>query len=146
MGWSYLNKPGVRDLDTVRLLIGDTDDCDQLLQDEEIQFFIDQWGCPKTAAIESALALAARASRMVDESVGQVRVSFSQRAQKYYDLADRLRERQNIVSGRAIVGGVSKADKKVLESDQDRVEPSFRKDLHDNNRTYPSQEDFDEQD
>lgn len=141
MSWTYTAKPGVVALDTVRLLIGDTDECDQVLQDEEILYYINEYQCPRTAAIESALAIAAKYSRLVDESVGQVRVSFSQRADHFYKLADRIKERQSIFGGIPIAGGLSISEKNTIESNHDRFRPGFTKDLHDNPRIYPSDED-----
>jgi len=138
--WTYTHDPINNQRDAVRVLIGDTDECDPILQDEEINFFLNQWSCPQTAAIESCLAIGARYARKADENVGQVRVSFSQISDQFYKLADRLKVRQNIVAGPAIAGGISKSDKRVQEDNDDRVQPAFTKELHDNERVYPTDE------
>ena len=43
MTWSYSNNPSNSELDKYRFLIGDTNPKYELLQDEEIQFIIDEY-------------------------------------------------------------------------------------------------------
>ena len=134
MTWTYSNSPASNQVDAVRLLIGDTDVCNALLSDEEIQFYLDQWCEVNVAAAEACLAISGKFARRVDESVGGVSVSYSQSAKQYYELSQSLRERTAILGGPVICGGISKADKEKLELDQDRVQPSFTRALHDNPR------------
>lgn len=44
MSWSYGGDPANSPIDAVRFMIGDTDENEQILTDEEIQFLIDTYG------------------------------------------------------------------------------------------------------
>jgi len=44
MSWTYTGNPAVRILDRYRFLVGDTDERAPIMQDEEIQFLIEQYG------------------------------------------------------------------------------------------------------
>jgi len=44
MSWSYSGNPNDSEIDRYRFLIGDTDESAPIMQDEEIQFLIDQYG------------------------------------------------------------------------------------------------------
>lgn len=141
MTWTYTSDPVNNQVDSIRLLLGDTDECDALLSDEEIQFYLNQWCDVNIAATQAALAIAAKFSRRVDESVGQVSVSYSQSAKQYFALAEQLKTRTSILAGPVICGGISRADKSKLESDGNRVQPAFTKGLHSNPRQDESNED-----
>lgn len=140
MGWSY--SPSDMDFkDKVRLMIGDTDENDQQLQDEEIEFFIETEGNYVRAAARSCETLAAKFARLTDQSVGQVKESLSALLEHYLKLADKYRKRAESGEGglsagagalEPYAGGISVSDKDARESDEDRVEPAFTKDLHDN--------------
>jgi len=75
------------DKDKVRFYIGDTDTNDQLLQDEEINFLLTETSNILLAASHAAKALAAKFSRQADKTVGDLRISLSQKAQTYMALA-----------------------------------------------------------
>jgi len=89
MTWTY-DDPSANDRDKVRLLIGDTDQTDQLLSDEEITYLLDEWGTVYLAAARAAKVIAAKFSRQADKSVGDLRISLSQKAQMYMSLANDL--------------------------------------------------------
>ncbi len=136
MAWSY--EPVKTDKDKVRLLIGDTDECDQLLQDEEINFFLDLECSILRAARSAAHQLASSFGRQADEKVGQISVSFSNRAKHFLDLAKQLQMRADAQSLDGIyAGGISISDKETRQEDGDRVEPRFSKDLHEEFRNEP---------
>lgn len=132
MTWTYdptkLNDPTQGPLMQVRLMVEDTVTSDQQLQDEEINWIVSQEGAIEMAAARAADTIAARYSRQADRSVGQMRLSASQRAKAYLDLAARLRylARTNVTP---YAGGISVSDKQSNEADTDRVAPGFWRDM-----------------
>jgi len=132
MTWTYKGEPGTIPRDHVRLLIGDTDCEDQLLSDGEILFFLDENGSAKSAAVAAAQAIAAKFSRLADEKVGQVSVTYSQKAEHYRNLADTLKTQLSVTRLAPYAGGISVSDKDLVESDTDRVNPAFTRTTHQN--------------
>lgn len=94
MSWTYTNSPETVPRDAVRLAIGDTDDSDQQLSDEEIAYFLSlNENDVILASADAADALSAQYSRMAVEEVGDSEQDLSKKAQNYRLLADRLRAR-----------------------------------------------------
>lgn len=110
----------------VRLLIGDTDETDILLQDEDIQFFLDSYGNLKIAASQAAMAISAKFSREADKQVGMLRISFSIRANNYNKLSKELKLNASSILI-SYVGGISQSDKIYNDDNPDKVSPSFRR-------------------
>ena len=130
--WSYSGDPSQNDLNMVRFLIGDTDASDPQLSNEEITSAITVKGTANAAAIFCANALAARYTRMVDKSLGDLSISYSQRAQAYRDLIVQLRVHASSASTTAAHStGLYVSEKKANESDVDIVQPAFRRGMHD---------------
>lgn len=116
--------------DQVRLMIGDTDVSDALLQDEEIAFLLTQSASNvNAAAVRACEAVAAKFARLADTQVDDVRVSLSQRAKGYREMAATLRG-QIATSVSLFAGGVSVSAKTSTEEDTDRVPPIFTRDMH----------------
>jgi len=126
MTWSYVAP--TTDLYKVRFLIGDTDSTDQLLMDEEVNYLLSDWIDLKTAASVAAETIAAKFSREADKSIGDLKISMSERAKAYRDLSVTLRASANKLLT-AYAGGISKSDKDNLNEDTDKVMPSFSKGL-----------------
>lgn len=124
MSFSY--EPGASDKDTVRLLVGDTDETKRQLHDEEIAWFLAQNSSVYVAASEAAKAIAALYARQVDKEVGDLSISASQRQKHYLDLAKQLRSRAAL-SVAPYAGGISRSDKQSVESNTDRVRPAFER-------------------
>ena len=117
-------------LKSVRLLVGDTDDADQLSQDEEILFALSQannniyysaaWVCR---------TIAAKFSRMVDTTLdGALSAKYSTRAQQYQQLAAQVEAQGKKTSGKSLGvfgGGYSSSQMQVANEDPDRVKPAF---------------------
>ena len=143
MTWTYGCDPENSDLDAVRLIVGDTDTNDQLLKDEEINYFLDIEGSVRLASARAAEAVAAKFSRLVDETVGRVRVSFSQKAKQYKELAESLLETYNECAGVPFAGGISISSKDSTRDNGDRVRPSFTRSTHENPRNPDNFEDED---
>jgi pyruvate formate-lyase activating enzyme-like uncharacterized protein len=116
MSWTYSGDPSNSDLDEVRFLIGDTNPDEAQLQDEEIQYLVNLYGSgpagnlvPAIYAIESLIA---RYARSVDKSVGDLRISHSNRVKQFQDLATRLRQRATLKGVRTFF--TSTADGEVV--------------------------------
>jgi hypothetical protein len=134
MSWSYSGDPTSSSVDAVRFLIGDTDFDDQQLSDEEIQFLLSQAnGSAYLAAASAAEAIAAKYARLCSKSVGDLSYNYAQRQQHYERLARRLYIKAAEVA-MPVAGGISQSDKRIVEQDADRVQPSFTVSLHDNPR------------
>lgn len=129
MTWSYSGDPSESDLNEVRFLVGDTDSTDQLLTDEEIEWALTEESNTILVAAKLARALAAKYSRKVDKSVGDLKISYSQLSKQFSSLADDLEDKGGIASGLPYLGGISKDDKDNIREDDDRVRPAFSRDM-----------------
>lgn len=142
MVWSYSGDPAANPKDAVRFYLGDTDPDDPQLQDEEILFLVQKFaGNVYLAAADAARGLAGKYSRRADKAVGDLRLSLSQQAQHYWDLASRL----EIEAGKVAIpfaGGISCSQKQAAREDSDRVRPSFYRNMMQNRRTYPGTDDY----
>jgi hypothetical protein len=119
-------------LNFTRLLIGDTNANDPILQDAEIVaalsvngnnvYFAGSW---------SARVIAAKYSREVNTKLdGQIEVDYSELAKQFISLADNLSylaKTQGAVLGVA-AGGISRTAMAAVRENTDRVTPSFRRD------------------
>ncbi len=130
MTWTY--DPNITtDRDKVRLNIGDTNTSSQLLSDEEIAYFLTQAGV-LGASVLAAEAIAAKFSALCDQQVGDLSVTFSQKAKQYRELAKQLRRQIGLSSAGPIAPAISISDKDTAELDTDRVEPAFTIGMDDN--------------
>lgn len=149
MSWSYdptdLNTTTASGrLNTVRLLIGDTDTLDQQVQNEEIMFALSEnsnntyyagaWACR---------TLASKFSRMVTTQLdGALSANYSDLMQNYQQMADNL-EYQGKTSGAALgvrAGGLTKTSVETVRANTDRIEGSFRRDRFKNPPSYQTPE------
>jgi hypothetical protein len=130
MAFTYTG-PAESDRDLVRFLIQDTDSTDALFQDAELDYLLETEGSALKAAARACEVLIAKFAQWNDESVGGVRVSFSQRADSYRKLMADLKRRIAMRSAVPYAGGISRADKDANIQDSDRVAPMFTRNLHD---------------
>lgn len=128
MTWTYTADPTSSDIDAIRLLIGDTVSTDPQLSDEELQWFLDTEGSVNGAAAAAVRSLIAKYARLVDKSVGDLSLSYSQRVAAYKALLATIERRQAIGSAAPVVGGISRSRKDEVDADSDRVEPAFKRD------------------
>lgn len=80
MTWTYSGNPGSSLLDEVRFLIQDTNEDDQLLSDEELQYLLDSYGDPYSAAVAAVVSLIGTAARSLEESKKVADLSLTRRA------------------------------------------------------------------
>jgi len=91
MTWSYSGDPTTSNLDVMRILLGDTDTNHQLLQDEELNFYILQQNNLYYAAYLAADAIAAHFAPGTQESLGDWSGSYQQRYEHFVALARSLK-------------------------------------------------------
>jgi len=112
----------------VRRWIGDVIQNDQQLQDSEILYFISERQTVLGAAADCARAIAGQYSRKVDvTSPGEIRTAHGSQAAKYAALAKQLEmmARSRGAGINPYMGGISVADKTLVQSNSDRVQPAF---------------------
>ena len=149
MAWSY--DPTDLDtttasgrLNTVRLLVGDTETLDQQVQNEEITFGLSENGDNiYYAGPWIARAISSKYSRKVNTSLdGALSADYSDLAKQYKVLADDL-EYQGKTSGAVIgvlAGGITKSGINAVRANTNRVEGSFRRDRFKNPPSYETPE------
>lgn len=146
MTWTYGGDPSANSRDAVRFLIGDTDTTDQQISDEEIAYLLSTEGSDvNRAAARAVRSIMAKYARLVDKSVGDLRVSYSQRLAAYKELASELEDRATRRAGAAVfAGGISQSQKDTIYEDSDRVGPYFyREQFDDQSVLDPDPDDID---
>lgn len=126
MTWTY--NPAALSANTkdqVRLLVGDTEVNDPLLQDEEITYILTLESGVQYAASRACETIAALFGRKVTTAVGDLKVSQEKKYEHYLELAADLRRRAAMNDMMPYAGGISIADKQNQELDTDRQSPAF---------------------
>ena len=126
MAWSYSGNPTPGSIDEIRFQIGDTNSNQPLLQDGEIQYVMDNYGSTEEVAAVCAEAIAAKLTGLADMSAGNAKISYSQQAKSYMDLAAKLRGRLSLVI-LPYAGGLSKAEKVAARANTNLTQPFFRR-------------------
>lgn len=96
MTWTYSGDPSASALDELRFLIGDTDEDNQRITDEELTYLLgvhaDQGASYSNylAASAACRALAAKYASLRDKTVGSLSISYSQTYQHFLELAEQL--------------------------------------------------------
>ena len=149
MSWSYDptnldTSTAAGRLNTVRLLIGDTDTLDQQVQNEEITFALSESGDNVYyAAAWASRAISSKYSRRVTTQLsGALQANYSDLAKQYKALADDL-EYQGKTSGAVIgvlAGGITKSQIQAVRANTNRIEGSFRRDRFKNPPSYDTPE------
>lgn len=149
MAWSY-EETDLRTttasgrLNTVRLLLGDTDSNDQQVQNEEIAFALAQNNNNVYyAGAWCARIVAAKYSRKVTTSIDNaISADYSDLAKQYNKLAESL-EYQGKKSGAVVgvkAGGITKSGIDAIRANTNRITPSFRRDRFRNPPSYSGED------
>lgn len=141
----YTGDPSSSLKDQVRFILGDTDSCAELMTDGEITYLLATYSNkPICSAYHGARYLAMKYAKSADESVGSVRVSYSQVSVRYEEMALKLKQQCYEENGNAnpYCGGISKSDKENVKANTDREQPAFAKDMEEyistiDQRRYP---------
>jgi hypothetical protein len=149
LSWSYdptnLDNTTVSGrLNTVRLLVGDTDTDDQQAQNEEVVFSLSENGNNiYLSASWIARAISSKYARLVTTKLdGALSANYSDLSRQYQSLADQL-EYQGKTSGASIgviAGGITKSDVEAVRANTNRIEGSFRRDRFKNPPSYNTPE------
>jgi len=149
MAWSYdptdLNTTTASGrLNTVRLLVGDTDTTEQQVQNEEVTFSLTENGNNVYySGAWIARAIASKYSRKVNtELSGALKADYSDLVTHYNSLADNL-EYQGKTSGASVgvlAGGITKSKVEAVRQNTNRIEGSFRRDRFKNPPSYQTPE------
>jgi hypothetical protein len=126
MTWTYSGDPTSAPKEEVRFLVGDTVQADPLVTDEEIGYALNMQNSPIGAAVMTCRAIAAKFSRLADKSVGDLRISLSQKNKQYLEMADKLQRQAGILSV-PYAGGMSMAEKESQAQDTGSTQPAFRR-------------------
>jgi hypothetical protein len=134
MSWNYSGDPSTSTKDAVRYYVGDTDTNEQLVQDEEINFVLNNEGGRVLQAAhfvaQTIMAKLAKKVDVTDKSSGMA-IRRSLKFQQYKELVASLRKKIAIHLSTPYLGGESVADKQSNEDDTDRLQPAFTRALHD---------------
>ena len=149
MAWSY--DPTDLDtttasgrLNTVRLLVGDTNTDDQQVQNEEVTFALGENGNNVYySGAWIARVIASKYSRQVTTQLsGALSADYSDLARQYKALADDL-EYQGKTAGASVgvlAGGITKSGIEAVRANTNRIEGSFRRDRFKNPPSYQTPE------
>lgn len=142
MAWTYDNTDLGTDtasgrVNSVRLLVGDTDSTDEQVQDEEITFALTQTANNVYyAASWVANVLASKYSRRVTTELdGALRAEYSDLAKNYRLLSLQMRQDGQRFSGTALgveAGGIRITEVNTARQDTTRIQANFRTDRFDN--------------
>lgn len=137
MTWSYSSADlgtGTESarINTVRLLVGDTDTNDQQVQNEEIIFALSE-NSDNVYLTASWIAktIASKYARKVDvELDGALSANYSTLAKQYYSLATELeyRGKKDAAKLGVLAGGLTVSDVEAVRSDTNRIAGAFRRD------------------
>lgn len=90
---SYTNDPANSITDRIRLMVGDTEECEEGLSDEVYQYIVDKHTVDgvvdeQQAALEALKALVAKYANYVTEKAGGLFIKASEKYKQYRDLLD----------------------------------------------------------
>ncbi len=134
MTWTYSGDPRDSEVDAIRFLIGDVNTNDQLINDEEILYLISTEPTTLQRAIVAANTILLSFAMLIDKSVGDLKISASQRHKNYMAVIVMLEDRAGASAGLPFAGGISVTDKTAREGKSDRVKPAFKVDMNRNTR------------
>lgn len=125
MTWTYGADPENSNLDAVRLIIGDTDSNNPLLQDEEINYYLTKYETVTKAAYHATMGIVAKLSILHRQETGKIKIWANEKWKQYMALAKQLQDdmRSGISSTpEFFAGGISHTDMNTRNSDPDQVQ------------------------
>lgn len=141
MAFTYTSDPENSKRDAVRLLTGDTDSTDALLQDSEVDYFLSLYSDTVYPAAAAACdAISSKYARQADTTNGRLSIRASQRSYAYAQKAKELR-RDTLLGAEVFAGGLTISGKNTLDDDSDAVQPAFSVGMDDYNSADNSDED-----
>ena len=132
MTFSYNDADLSTDLNKVRRLINDVNSSSPFFTDEEVGFFIESDSNVFGAASIASRALASKFASGVNKTVGKLKIDLSDKFKHYDALANQLAGMAlDKGSPQLFAGALTKTQKETQESNTDRVEPAFFRDMFD---------------
>lgn len=132
MSWSY-DPTLLTDKDKVRLLVKDTVETAQLVEDEAILFLLEEEGQSLYRAAAAACRTIslhfARQASLIDKESG-LHDDMQKKADAYRSMADEYEQKGGRSGLTVFAGGISLGDKETRAGDSDASPPAFRRDLH----------------
>lgn len=127
MAWTYTGDPVNVRLDELRMLIGDVVEDDQIMTDEELQWFLGRFSQPYAAAHASARACVAKFARLMSNSIGDLRAEFSQKFEHYRALSEELGRMQYLDAAGPVLLNEPDVDfrRKQMDFPTSRIETAF---------------------
>ena len=128
MTWTYSDTDlATSEKDQIRLMVGDTDQNAQLLQDEEIEFAVSVERNYWAAAARCAEMIGFLFARRVDTKLGRnLAIAYSKTADQYFKMSQWLRTK-SLGTVTPWVGGMSVSDKIAYNQNTDIVAPLWTK-------------------
>ncbi len=124
MTWSYSGDPATNDKDAVRWLVDDIDSTNQLVQNEEINWALSQFGGPiQTAAVVCEQIAGQLAKGAIMKKVGSLTISRGEAAKQYQERCKTLRKLIGTKMSDLFVGGLSISEKEQMAQENDAVQP-----------------------
>jgi hypothetical protein len=134
MAWTYDsadldNTTSAGRLNIVRLLVGDVNEDDPQLQDEEVSFSLSETGNYYYAAAYCCRLLASKYARMVNTQLdGALEAEYSDRIKNYNLLALQMNDFAKKFGGKGLgvsAGGIKISEMELANQDTNRVKPIF---------------------
>lgn len=124
--WTYSGDPETSLRDKVRFYLQDTQPNRPILLDPEIDSLLLTYKTPAAAAGQGATIVAMKYAALADKAVGDLRISYSQIAKQYQDMAWFL-QNLSLTSGLTGVysGGTQRSDMATVNQDTNRNRPPF---------------------
>lgn len=133
MTWTYTGDPAASSVATVRWLVGDTDPGRKLTTDEEIQYSLSQNSSnTNSAAKEVISSLMIRFATQGIVKIGAFYFDATNIVKGLRAALEELEKRSGLQEHVWYAGGISRDDKRNVESNDDRVPPRFKRDMHEN--------------
>jgi len=129
MSFSYDETKLDKEMNVIRLYLGDTDENDPLLQDEEIIFIQGEKSTLTKRIAACCRLICAHLARKVDYRLSLLSEKAGAMYERYKDQADRYEVMGSLSYPWA--GSVDVALKKANEDDTSIVQPKFTKGIHD---------------
>ena len=117
-------------MNAVRFLVTDTNSADQLVQDEEIYWVLQQYPDVRRAAAETAQQIAMQFARKPKSlRATDTAVDYGTRAEQFQRLAAQLTRDAGLGIAQPYAGGLSIGEQQTAREDTDRVDPLFTRRL-----------------
>lgn len=97
MSWSYSGKPANSQLDEMRFILGDTNMSEPVMQDEELEYLITEYGANRNLLLyQSFMRMAALFARDIKRSLGPQSEDPTERLKFFKDQANQYKAKLSI--------------------------------------------------